>query len=200
MENLKIYNQVRAVPETAKKPIAAGRLKGKTDVNPMWRIKKLTEVFGPAGEGWRYTIDRMWTEPGNGGEVTANVLISLYVKTGETESSAIPGIGGSMLIVQEKNGLYTDDEAYKKALTDAISVACKALGVAADVYWDKDSTKYERPALQPLICSDCGQEIKAITGKSGNPITPDKLAQISMKNHGRMLCGSCQQKKAEVKE
>lgn len=29
------------------------------------------------------------------------------------------------------------------ALTDAISVACKALGVAADVYWNMDATKYD---------------------------------------------------------
>ena len=29
--------------------------------------------------------------------------------------------------------MYTSDECYKMALTDALSVACKALGVAADV-------------------------------------------------------------------
>ena len=29
------------------------------------------------------------------------------------------------------------------ALTDAISVACKALGVGANIYWDSDRTKYE---------------------------------------------------------
>ena len=30
----------------------------------------------------------------------------------------------------------------KMALTDAISVACKSLGIGADVYWNKDNTKY----------------------------------------------------------
>ncbi|HCC35130.1 MAG TPA: hypothetical protein DEQ02_05645 [Ruminococcaceae bacterium] len=34
------------------------------------------------------------------------------------------------------------DECFKMALTDAISVSCKALGFGADVYWDKDRTKY----------------------------------------------------------
>ena len=47
MDNLAIYNAVRNVPENAKKPIAGGPLKGKTDINPMWRIKALTEQFGP---------------------------------------------------------------------------------------------------------------------------------------------------------
>ena len=35
------------------------------------------------------------------------------------------------------------------ALTDAISVSCKALGVGADVYWDKDDTKYTKPEQMP---------------------------------------------------
>lgn len=49
MDKLEIYNRCREVPKEAQKAIAAGRLKGKTDINPMWRIKKLTELFGPAG-------------------------------------------------------------------------------------------------------------------------------------------------------
>ena len=60
--NLDIYNNVRAVPAEAKKEIRGGRLNGKTDINPMWRIKKLTEQFGPCGIGWKYTIDREWLE------------------------------------------------------------------------------------------------------------------------------------------
>ena len=54
MENLRIYEQCRSVPETAKKEINGGRLNGKTDIIPMWRIKILTEQFGPIGIGWYY--------------------------------------------------------------------------------------------------------------------------------------------------
>ena len=56
MDNLTIYNEVRNVPDSAKRRIEAGRLKGKTDINPMWRIKALTETFGPCGFGWKYVI------------------------------------------------------------------------------------------------------------------------------------------------
>lgn len=49
MENLEIYEKVREVPEKAQKKIEAGRLKGMTDINPMWRIKVLTEQFGVCG-------------------------------------------------------------------------------------------------------------------------------------------------------
>ena len=144
MENLKIYEQVRSVPAEAKKNIGGGRLKGMTDINPMWRIKKLTEVFGVCGIGWKYEIVEKWIETAMAkDEITANVIINLYIRDKEGKwSDPIPGIGGSMLVASEQKGLYVNDECYKMALTDAISVACKALGMGADVYWDKDTTKY----------------------------------------------------------
>ena len=144
MENLKIYEQVRSVPAEAKKNIGGGRLKGMTDINPMWRIKKLTEVFGVCGIGWKYEIVEKWIETAMAkDEITANVIINLYIRDEEGKwSDPIPGIGGSKLVASEEKGLYVNDECYKMALTDAISVACKALGMGADVYWEKDTTKY----------------------------------------------------------
>ena len=143
--NMEIYNKVRSVPADAKKSIMAGRLKGKTDINPMWRIKKLTEIFGVCGFGWKTKITGSWLEPGADGEVSAHVKVELYVRDPETKewSEAIEGLGGSMYITNEKGGKYTDDDCFKKAYTDAISIACKALGFAADVYYEKDISKYD---------------------------------------------------------
>ena len=149
--NLSIYERVRNVPEEAKKAIEAGRLKGKNDINPMWRIKKLTEVFGPAGFGWYTEIVRTWTEASESGEMAVFVDIHLFVKKDGEWSRPIFGNGGNRLIANEKkyeNGQYVlvpylDDDAYKKAYTDAISVAAKALGIGADVYFEKDVTKYD---------------------------------------------------------
>ena len=141
--NLELYEKFRKVPETAKKNITGGRLSGMTDINPMWRIKTLTEEFGVCGFGWYYEIVDQWLETTMAkDEITANVKINLYVKRGEEWSKPIVGIGGSMLVANEKKGLYVNDECYKMALTDAISVACKSLGIGADVYWNKDNTKY----------------------------------------------------------
>jgi hypothetical protein len=143
-DNLGIYNAVRKPPAAALKEIKAGRLKGRSDINPMWRIKALTEQFGPCGFGWKYIITKQWLENGANGEIAAFVNIDLLVKVGEEWSAAIPGTGGSSFVAKEKGGLYTSDECFKMALTDAISVACKALGFAADVYWSQDPTKYNR--------------------------------------------------------
>lgn len=142
-ENLKIYEAVRSVPETALRSITGGRLKGKSDINPMWRIKTLTEQFGAVGFGWYYEIVDKRLEYNNiTNEIAAFVDIKLFVKVGEEWSKPIIGTGGSMYVVREKSGPYANDECFKMALTDAISVSCKAIGIGADVYWDKDKTKY----------------------------------------------------------
>jgi hypothetical protein len=142
MNNLDIYNKVRTVPPEAQKKITGGRLNGMTDINPMWRIKALTEQFGICGFGWKYEIVDKRLEKGGKDEISAFVDINLYVKYEGEWSAAIPGTGGSSFVANEKNGLYTSDECFKMALTDAISVACKALGFGADVYFEKDRTKY----------------------------------------------------------
>lgn len=153
MENMELYNRFRKVPDEAKKPITAGRLKGKTDINPMWRMKMLTEAFGPCGFGWTLKIVRTWIEESETArytdettrhsEKTANVEIELRVNVEGKWSEPIPGIGGAMFVEMESKGVHVDDECYKKAFTDAISVACKSLGIAADVYFDRDpDSKY----------------------------------------------------------
>lgn len=142
MSNLDIYNSSRSVPEEAKKTIQAGRTKGFTDINPMWRIKKLTELFGPCGIGWYYEVSKEWTETVNN-ETCAFVDINLYIKMDGEWSKPIHGTGGSKLSTVEKSGIYVSDECFKMATTDAISVSCKQLGIGADVYFAKDRTKYD---------------------------------------------------------
>lgn len=175
MDNMDIYKRVQSCPSNALRQIQAGRLKGKSDINPMWRIKMLTELFGACGIGWYYDITKQWLETGANGEISAFCNIALYIKVGDEWSKPIQGTGGSAFIAKEKNGLYTSDEAYKMALTDALSVACKALGIAADVYWNSDGqTKYDKQqntgnqqTQQPPICKVCGKPIQGATDDSG---------------------------------
>ena len=144
MGNLDLYNRVRIVPEEEKKPIKGGRLNGMTDINPMWRIKVLTSEYGPCGIGWFYKPVKKWTEQA-GGETVAFVDIELFIKVDGEWSQPICGTGGSKLSQNERNGLFVSDECYKMATTDAISVACKQLGIGADVYFGADRTKYDSP-------------------------------------------------------
>ena len=204
MEPLTIYNAVRNVPQEAQKSINGGRLRGMTDINPMWRIKTLTEQFGPCGFGWKYVIRDKRLEVGANGEIAAFLDIDLYIKFAGEWSEAIPGTGGSSFITKEKNGLYMSDECFKMALTDAISVACKALGFGADVYWKEDKSKYgshpkqpEQPAEPVLICSECGKPILQFRLQDGRLLSPNSVKEYSQRRFEKVLCGSCIQKRKQ---
>ncbi|MGA4923247.1 hypothetical protein, partial [Bacillus subtilis] len=81
----------------------------------------------------------MWTEAGSDNVIFAFAHINVFIKVDSKWSEPIPGIGGNKLVEKERNGMYSNDEGYKMAVTDALSVAFKAIGVAADIYsgmWD----------------------------------------------------------------
>ena len=202
-DNLGIYNAVRSVPANAKKTIKAGRLSGKTDINPMWRLKTLTEQFGPCGFGWKYTITDKRLEHGANGEVSAFVDIDLFVNLDGKWSEAIPGTGGSAFVAKEKSGLYTSDECFKMALTDAISVACKALGFGADVYWEADESKYsnaQSTQASSVKCTACGAPITGTTKRSGEPWSAADIVKYSTGRFGRALCCGCRKKAKAAEE
>ena len=226
MRNLELYDMGRSVPEEAKKPISAGRLKGMTDINPMWRIKRLTEIFGPCGIGWWYVIKDKRLQAGAKDEVCAFVDIDLYYKWHDTVSQPVPGTGGSKFVALEKNGLYTSDECFKMALTDAISVSAKAIGIGADVYYAADRDKYtsgndaeqrdEPPVTttqrnttpptqsngqkkNPFICENCGLEIADYTDPITGKVTQAfAVVNQSLKTFRRKLCPSCYKKACEA--
>jgi hypothetical protein len=166
--SIKIYDKLSKPDPLSLKPITGGRLKGKTDINPQWRYRAMTEMFGLCGIGWKYTIDRQWTEPGANGEVLAFVNISVYVKHDGMWSEAIPGTGGSTLIAKEKESMYNSDEAFKMATTDALSVAMKMLGVASAIYAGQwDGTKYIGQTAPPPAPIEKGTGEYIPTGTTG---------------------------------
>ena len=181
MSNLKLYNAVRSVPENAKKRITGGRLSGMTDINPMWRIKTLTEQFGICGIGWKYVITDKRLEQGANGEIAAFVDIDLYIKIDDEWSEPIPATGGSMFVAKERNGMYTSDECFKMALTDALSVACKALGFAADVYFEKDRTKYDTQDKKSVLTEKQVNRLFAIGNSKG--ISPEQIKKAIIKDY-----------------
>jgi hypothetical protein len=131
--NKVIWDQVKTPPPEALKEIKAGRLKGKSDISPQWRYEIMTEIFGPCGIGWKFTINKLWTEQGSERQVFAFAMVTVEYTHNDIVGS-VPGIGGAMLVKNESKGPYNDDDAYKKATTDAIGTALKMIGVAADVY------------------------------------------------------------------
>jgi hypothetical protein len=176
MENMELFNQFSTTPDEAKKPIEAGRLKGFTDINPVWRFKRLTEVFGAVGIGWKFVITDKQIVPGADGVVSAFVDILLYYKHNGEWSEGIPGTGGSSFVAKESKGLYTSDECFKMALSDAIGTACKALGMSADIYFSKDRSKYT--AVQEDIKMETVEDAAGFVIEFGKKHKGETLGEI----------------------
>lgn len=142
--NMRFYVQVQDTPKEAQKSFNNGRFTG-TDINPMWRIKMLTQMFGPAGIGWWTEDEQYIFEPcTDTGEIAVFCTLHLLYRDPETGeiSHPVSGIGGNKFLVSQRNGKYCNDEAYKMAYTDALSIACKSLGFSHDIYYQADRTKY----------------------------------------------------------
>ncbi len=146
MNAIEIYKSLSQPPATALRQITAGNLKGKTDINPQWRYEAMTEKFGLVGIGWKYEIQKLWTENGAKGEVLAFAQVAVFIRNTDSKewSDPIVGIGGSKLVNAFNAGLQSNDEGYKMAVTDAFSTSLKMLGVAADIYAGRwDGSKYK---------------------------------------------------------
>ena len=143
LDAMEIYNKLSHPPENMLRKITGGKLSGKTDINPQWRYKAMNETFGLVGIGWKYEVMRLWTEAGADGEVLSFAQVAIYIKTGDTWSDPIIGVGGSKLVQFEKGQLVSNDEGFKMAITDAFSTSLKMIGVAAAIYEGKwDGSKY----------------------------------------------------------
>ena len=102
-------------------------------------------------------------------------------------------IPSAIIALVVSQGAY-NSEVIRAALTSIPKgqfEACKALGMAADVYWDNDRTKYDRPAPTPAIrCERCGHDIKPV--RSGGMVyTPEEIAGNARKAYGSALCWAC---------
>lgn len=124
-----------------------------TTIDPMSQIMKMTEVFGPIGEGWNYKVNYNYhgTDNNQTAIVTAEVSVA-HKKTAQVKLLNKDGLTedywdyyGPVCSVQKlyrKTGAL-DDEAPKKAMTDAMTKAFSHLGLSADVFLGMhDNSKY----------------------------------------------------------
>jgi len=133
------YTKFADVPKEFTKTITGGTLKGMTDIKPQWRYQALTELYGMVGKGWFPELVKQEIIDLPEGEKMVSVLIRLIIN----EENPILSFGGSMLVSKTKHGLKANDEAFKMALTDAISTACAKLGIGSNIYLGQDSvSKY----------------------------------------------------------
>ncbi len=142
-ENTKLWDILgRTDPAATKGFTRGGGFKG-TAIKPMWSFKRMTEEFGPCGIGWGVNEPAFQVVPGADGEVLVYCTASVWYAQGDTIARTVFGVGGDKVVGKNKHGLNSDDEAFKKAYTDAITNALKLIGVGADVHMGLfDDSKY----------------------------------------------------------
>lgn len=109
----------------------AGGFKG-TAIKPIWITKRLTELFGPCGEGWGFEAPQFQLVNTPTDTLVYCTVTAWYMA--EKKQHFIYGVGGDKVVTQRQSGPFCDDEAFKKAFTDALGNAFKFVGVGADVH------------------------------------------------------------------
>ena len=132
-KNMKIWETLSKTNPEFTKPLPGYGGKRLTTIDPMYQIQMMTDLFGPVGLGWKYKVDYKYID----GLVFAEVTIKYF--TNEWHEY------GPVCSVQNlsKSNNKLDDEAPKKAMTDAMTKAFSHLGMSADVFLGKfDDSKY----------------------------------------------------------
>lgn len=157
-ENTALWDKLgKTDPKHTKKFKRAGGFEG-TAIKPMWSYRRMTEEFGPCGIGWGVNRPEFQVVPAPEGEVLVFCTASIWYRHGATptpeakdagmqivygDQHTVYGVGGDKAVGKNKYGLAVDDEAFKKAYTDAVTNALKLIGVGADIHMGMfDDNKY----------------------------------------------------------
>lgn len=142
VEHMSLWQAVEKTPPSETKAITGKAYRG-TSPKPYWIVRRATETFGPCGIGWGFTIVNERVE--NGGKAGDRVHIAhvrVWYKW-DGQRGEVEHIGQTMLSGTNKNGLYTDEDAPKKSVTDALVKALSMIGFAGDIFAGRyDDSKY----------------------------------------------------------
>jgi hypothetical protein len=142
-KNLSLWNAVETTdPHYTKSFTRGGGFKG-TATNATYLAKKATMTFGPIGIGWGWTVLDERLLEGADDTLIHRVHLRLWYKW-EGERGEIEHFGQTEFSGKRNNGkTYTDEEAPKKSLTDAVTKCLSLIGFASDIHLGLyDDNKY----------------------------------------------------------
>ena len=198
INNLEIWNKLQETPikhtKGFKRP---GGFSG-TSINPTFTIKRMTEIFGPCGSGWGIEKPEYEFIHTTKGEVLIYCTATVWYKQGD-DRHQVYGVGGDLAVNDTKSGLKADDEAAKKAFTDAVGNALKHIGNAADLHLGMyDDNKYvndlkEKSNQDPA--AETKKKIVSMVRGYESAKTYEELTEMVRKNADFMSTLSTEQQK-----
>ncbi|QJI21451.1 MULTISPECIES: hypothetical protein [unclassified Pseudomonas] len=143
--NMQIWEKVSTTDTRYTKPAEVGGQKI-TSLNGTAMIMKATEVFGPVGIGFGWSVIEERFDEGAemvsgegdkrlilGRELNHTIKIRFWFEL-DGKRGEIEQYGCTRYLYKSKFGTTTDGEAPKKSLTDAIKKSLSMLGFSADVF------------------------------------------------------------------
>lgn len=160
-ENMKHWDALKTTDPKYTKKVEFGRKF--TSINSQWQLQRMTEQFGPIGKGWGYHVQHS-TERLHDWYVLAVADVTVWWRDPAQDKVAEYGpVRGTSPVLEpardkgkllfEADGqtvkLHLDDDAGKKAMTDALTKGLSHLGLSADVFLGLfDDNKYVRQAAE----------------------------------------------------
>ncbi len=146
MSKLDLWNSVSKTPPEHTKPITGKSYSG-TSPKPQWLIMKATETFGPCGIGWGFTIDERVED---GAMIAPGFYHRMHIAKVKvwyiwnSQRGEVEHIGGTEFSGLRSSGKpFTDEDAAKKSVTDALVKALSMIGFAGDIFMGRyDDSKY----------------------------------------------------------
>lgn len=160
-KNMLIWSQVEKTDPSATKDATVSGQKI-TSIKGHYMVKRATEIFGPVGIGWGWSVIEERFDKGGeirkdtgeviGNEVGHTVRIRLWFMQ-DGQRGEVEQYGCTPFAYKSKWGVTTDTEAPKKSLTDAIKKALSMLGFGADIFmgmFDDQDYVAEREAEESI--------------------------------------------------
>lgn len=124
-KNMQIWDFLSKTNPKFTKPFSKFGGKTLTTIDPHYQIQMMTNAFGPVGKGWSYQVEYKYLDK----LVFAEVSIQYFL---DNKWYAFGPVSSVQSLAKKNGGL--DDEAPKKAMTDAMTKAFSHLGMSADVF------------------------------------------------------------------
>lgn len=139
--NLAIWERFADIDPKFTKPIS-GRDYGGTSPNPQYVIRCLTELFGPVGKGFGWSVLAEDFK-----ELGGTYLHWCRIKFWWKDEEGVHGVEEygqtKAAYVTSKGTMRVDEDAPKKSLTDAIVKGASHVGIAANIFLGRwDDQKY----------------------------------------------------------
>ncbi len=133
-DNLRIWDEVEKTSPQATKEFSTGRFKG-TAISSMYNVKRATAMWGPCGLGWGFEVDEYREICDiNNDTIVIQIRLKLWYRNGETTCKVVQ-YGATKFAYNTAAGKrFVDEDAAKKAVTDALGKALSYVGFSADVY------------------------------------------------------------------